>query len=522
MTADAFPPAQVFISYRSQDPDQALALELQAALEAAGHVPFMAAASIRLGDNWAKRIDEALERCDYFVVLLSERSATSEMVTEEVRRARELRDARPNDKPRILPIRVNFPLDSPLNYDLRGYLNRLQQRSWHSPADTAAIVQEMLTLMATDTAPPPAPEEPPLPVAPLQDSPDAPPLPVAEPELLREPGGVVPIKSGLYIERPPVEQDCYTEIMQPGALIRIKAPRQMGKTSLMARILNHASQQGYAVVPLSFQRADSSLFTDLDQFLRWICEQVRRKLKRRDNLDDYWQGFGSKDKCNAYFEDCLLEDLDTPLVLALDEVDMVFPHRQVADDFFGLLRSWYESARYGDFGSDLWEKLRLVIVHSTEAYVPLNINQSPFNVGKTVELAEFTSAQVQQLAQRYGLSWGDPQAQQLMTLIGGHPYLVRKALYHLRREEANLDNLSATAATEAGIYSDHLRRHLYNLQRYPELAEAMRQVVVKRDAVTVAAEAAFKLDSMGLVELQGNEALPRCDVYRQYFREHLR
>lgn len=27
MTADAFPPAQVFISYRSQDPDQALALE---------------------------------------------------------------------------------------------------------------------------------------------------------------------------------------------------------------------------------------------------------------------------------------------------------------------------------------------------------------------------------------------------------------------------------------------------------------------------------------------------------------
>jgi len=143
-------------------------------------------------------------------------------------------------------------------------------------------------------------------------------------------------------------------------------------------------------------------------------------------------------------------------------------------------------------------------------------------VGKTVELAEFTSAQVQQLAQRYGLSWGDPQAQQLMTLIGGHPYLVRKALYHLRREEANLDNLSATAATEAGIYSDHLRRHLYNLQRYPELADAMRQVVVKREAVTVAAEAAFKLDSMGLVELQGNEALPRCDVYRQYFREHLR
>ncbi len=345
---------------------------------------------------------------------------------------------------------------------------------------------------------------------------------MAEPELQREPGGVVSVKSGLYIERPPVEADCYAEITQSGALIRIKAPRQMGKTSLMARILHYASEQGYATVPLSFQRADSALFTDLDQFLRWLCEQVGRKLKRRDNLDDYWQGFGGKDKCNAYFEECLLEELHAPLVLALDEVDMVFPHREVADDFFGLLRSWYEAARYGDSSSELWENLRLIIVHSTEAYVPLNINQSPFNVGKTVDLEEFTATQVQALARCYGLTWSEAQAQQLMQLIGGHPYLVRKALYHLRRQEVTLDGLSATAATESGIYSDHLRRHLYNLQRYPELAEAMRQIVVKREAIAVAAEAAFKLDSMGLVELQGNEALPRCDVYRQYFREHLR
>jgi serine/threonine-protein kinase len=521
MTAASFTPVQVFISYRSRNPDQALALEFKQALETAGYVPFMAAASIRLGDNWAKRIDDALEQCDYFLVLLSEQSATSEMVTEEVRRAKELRDAHPEGKPHILPIRVNFPMDSPLNYDLRGYLNRIQQGVWDSPADTPRLVAEILSLITSGTAPPPL-QTPPTPAAVVPDSPDLPPLPVAEPELQREPGGVVSIKSGLYMERPPVEADCYTEIMQPGALIRIKAPRQMGKTSLMARILHYASEHGYATVPLSFQRADSTLFTDLDQFLRWICQQVCRKLKRRDNLDDYWQGFGSKDKCNAYFEECLLEELDTPLVLALDEVDMVFPHREVADDFFGLLRSWYEAARYGDLGSDLWENLRLIIVHSTEAYVPLNINQSPFNVGKTVELEEFTSKQVQELAHRYSLPWDDAHAQQLMQLIGGHPYLVRKALYHLRRQETTLDNLTATAATESGIYNDHLRRHLYNLQRYPELAEAMRQIVVKQEAVTVSAEPAFKLDSMGLITLQGNEALPRCDVYRHYFREHFR
>ena len=99
--------------------------------------------------------------------------------------------------------------------------------------------------------------------------------------------------------------DCYEEIMQPGALIRIKAPRQMGKTSLMARILRHAKEQGCEAIPLSFQRADSQLFTNLDNLLYWFCSQIGRRLKQLQSLDDYWVGYGSKDKCNAYFEECL-------------------------------------------------------------------------------------------------------------------------------------------------------------------------------------------------------------------------
>jgi serine/threonine-protein kinase len=511
--------ARVFISYRSQDPDLTLAQQFYEALKAAGHEAFMAGESIRLGENWPERIDRELERCDYFLLLLSEKSATSEMVTEEVRRARELRDRRSEHKPIILPIRVNFPIDSPLNYDLRGYLQRIQQREWKSPADTPVILQEILRLLSSGEAPPPV--EPPQTAVPVVDSPDRPPLPVAEPEVYREPGGSVPLTSGLYVERPPIEVDCYEEILQSGALIRIKAPRQMGKTSLMARILNHAKEQGYQTIPITLQRADSALLSDLDRFLRWFCEQVGRRLKRLNQLGEYWSGYGSKDKCIAYFEECLLEELDVPLVIGLDEVDRVFPHREIADDFFALLRSWYEFARYGDMNSELWEKLRLVVVHSTEVYVPLDINQSPFNVGKNVELPEFSSEQVQDLAGRYGLGWSTHQVEPLMTLVGGHPYLVRKALYHIRRKDAILEELEQTAPTEAGIYSDHLRRHLWNLRQYPKLAEAFRQVVIKNKPVELDAESAFKLDSMGLVTLQGNDVTPRCDLYRYYFRAHL-
>ncbi|NEO32050.1 MAG: TIR domain-containing protein [Symploca sp. SIO3C6] len=510
---------RVFISYRSRDPDLSLAQKFYEALKASGHQPFMAGASIRLGENWPQRIDQELEQCDYFLLLLSSQSATSEMVTEEVRRARQLRDKHPEQKPIILPIRVNFPIDAPLNYDLRGYLQRIQQREWFSVADTPVILQEILGVFS-------AGEQPALDViermvAPVVETPEHPPLPVAEPELYREPGGAVPLKSSLYVERPPIELDCYEEILQPGALIRIKAPRQMGKTSLMARILNHAREQGYQAMPLSLQRADSAILSNLEQFLRWFCEQIGRRLKQFNKLDDYWNGYGSKDKCTAYFEECLLEEIETPLVLGLDEVDRVFHQREIADDFFALLRSWYEFARYGDLSSELWEKLRLVMVHSTEVYVPLDMNQSPFNVGKNVELPEFTTVQVKDLARLYGLDWTSSQIGQLTGLVGGHPYLVRKALYHFHRQDLTLEKLRQTAPTEAGIYSDHLRRHLWNLMQYPKLAQAFRQVVVKNKPVELDAEQAFKLDSMGLVKLQGNEVIPRCDLYRYYFQDYL-
>lgn len=50
--------------------------------------------------------------------------------------------------------------------------------------------------------------------------------------------------------------------------------------------------------------------------------------------------------------------------------------------------------------------MRLVVIHSTEVYVTLQLNQSPFsNVGFPIELPNFNSEQVQELAKRYGLTW---------------------------------------------------------------------------------------------------------------------
>jgi hypothetical protein len=507
---------RVFISYRSRDPDMSLAQEFHAQLSAAGHEVFMAGASIRLGDNWPERVNTALEQADYFVLLLSPQSITSEMVTEEVRQAKYLHDTRPDHRPVILPIRVNLPMDTPLNYDLRGYLQRIQQGMWESPADTPRLLGEILNLIAErKPQPPELPEADSAPLKPAVETAERPPLPVAEPEL---PGGQVDLASPFYVERPNIDSRCFEAIVKPGALIRIKAPRQMGKTSLMARILHRAEAEGCVKVPLSFQIADGKIFTDLDQFLKWFCASVGRRLRLPNKLGDYWDDiFGSKDNCTAYFEEYLLTEIDQPIALGLDEVDLVFQHPEIASDFFGLLRAWHEDGK----SRDVWKKLRLVVVHSTEVYIPMNINQSPFNVGLAIELPEFSAEQMAELAQRHGLAGSADLVAPLQEMIGGHPYLVRVALYNLARQDMTLAQLLAEAPTEAGPYGDHLRRHLWNLEQRPELAAAVKRIVASTQPVRLESVQAFQLHSMGVVNLQGNDVTPRCELYRHYFKDRL-
>lgn len=460
----------------------------------------------------------SLQMCDYLLLLLSPNAAVSEMVLEEVLLVKETQKSH-QQKPTILPICIDLPWKNGLSFDLVQMLAGCQPWQWRSTEDTSAIASELLSIFQQNRTSFSANHQlainwQNITISAFTSPSLSQPLPVASPEL---PEGQVEIVSQFYIDRPPIESRCYEAIDQPGALIRIKAPRQMGKTSLMARILHHVEQQNSTTLALSFQLANKRVFNNSDTFLQWFCASLAQELGILEQLTKCWELaeiIGSNQCCKAFFEQYVLPETPNYLTLGLDEVDRVFESPEIADDFFGLLRALHEEAKR----RDIWKKFRLIVVHSTEVYIPLDINKSPFNVGLPIELPEFNSQQLQELAIKHGLNWHQEQIEKLMNLVGGHPYLVRLTMYHIARQDVTLEQVLAQGATEAGIYSDHLRRHLWNLEKYPELLTAMKEVVSIEGGVRLRAEQAFKLNSMGLLKLDGNNCTAKCNLYAQYFR----
>jgi hypothetical protein len=249
-------------------------------------------------------------------------------------------------------------------------------------------------------------------------------------------------------------------------------------------------------------------FSNLDKFLQWFCASVGDRLGIPNRLADYWdeEYSTSKTNCNTYFEQYLLKQSDSPLILCLDEVERVFPH-PVAAEFLGLLRAWHEDAKT----RPIWKKCRLVV-----------INESPFNVGVPIELQEFTPEQVAYLAEKYGLVWDLEQVKPLMNIVGGHPYLLGQAFSYLRMyTNITLEEMLQNAPTEAGIYGNHLRRYCGMLQQHKELTEALKKVVMASGTVQLEPMQGCQLYRLGLVQQVGNEVKITCNLYRQYFSYYL-
>jgi transcriptional regulator with XRE-family HTH domain len=334
----------------------------------------------------------------------------------------------------------------------------------------------------------------------------------------------LPVHSPYYVPRSPQEQDCYAEIARSGALIKIKAPKRFGKSSLLFHVLDYAERQcAQKVIYINLRDADQTFLATPQQFLSWFCNMIAVPLGLSDAqivaMGDRHRklaaAVGNTRACLNCFESDILPVLEKPLTLCLDQVDRLLGDVQISQDFFGLLRAINERSIQGG----AWQQLRLVLVHrihSIETFVDLDINQSPFNVGLPIELAEWELAEIADLAQRYQLTLTPTQLAEIAAWLGGHPLLTHLAFYRLAKADIAWAQLFDREVI-AQIYQAPLQSIQRQLVRDPALQSAFQLVLAATAPIVLPAAPRYELRALGLVKLKGDSVWLAGELYRQYF-----
>jgi transcriptional regulator with XRE-family HTH domain len=330
---------------------------------------------------------------------------------------------------------------------------------------------------------------------------------------LEAPAGAVRPQSPFYVERV-ADQQLKHQLAGQGTTTTIQAGRQTGKTSLLTHAINDLQPKQCQIIYLDFHLMDETSGRDLTSFLRFLSEMIAEQLDLDwDAVDRYWQTARNPAQTfNRFLQQEVLQRFDSPILLAIDEADLLLGV-EYQKHFFALLRAW-DSRRAFDAN---WRKLNLVMVISTHPYLLIDdVNLSPFNVGLTIRLKDFSSEQVVDLNRRHGSPLRQDEVPTLMELVGGHPYLVRQAYYTLVSEGLSLKDLLNVASSSDGPFGKHLLFYQHSLRKNPVLLNAYQQVI--RDQKLPDESLLERLAAVGLIQQEAGKWRPRCGLYGEFFK----
>jgi hypothetical protein len=137
-----------------------------------------------------------------------------------------------------------------------------------------------------------------------------------------------------------------------------------------------------------------------------------------------------------------------------------------------------------------------------------------------VELTDFTVEQTSDLNERHGQPLTETQENQLFDLLGGHPYLTRRALYLVASRRDTFAELMEKACEDNGPFGDHLRNYLFRMGDQEKLKEGLVQIIKYQRCSDE--HVFFQLRGSGLAKRRSdNSIVLRNKLYADYFGKRL-
>ncbi|MBL1211651.1 AAA-like domain-containing protein [Geminocystis sp. GBBB08] len=369
-----------------------------------------------------------------------------------------------------------------------------------------------------------------------------------------------------YVERPDLETQAIEYLFQRKA-IRMSTPKGMGKTMLLNHHIIPNIPNDYQVVICNCNEARQSL-NDYSDFSKWFLSKISIQTIsgtiNNPNLEQITNDVNNEintrlgenvtnPEISNFLREYLLLQIPVGLIIVFEKFDLILQLGIFDNSFVPLLRDWWI---YSDNNMNIWNKLHLILLNSSEVYARNGDDYSP-DIG--IRLDEFRGfrGEINQEnndlqgeiinfinMQELGFELNQPQILEMINLIAklpyqqlpentplidASPYLLSEFLNRLRYRvnieggqndiiQQNFDQILAQATTLNGVYRQHFNELLAILANDDDLRIYLTKIVHSDSPVNMQPPFHFRLESLGIISIfSNNQVGVKNKLYKDFY-----